>query len=81
MHRHDVAGLREGDYYPPLLELVAADIEIVGQGRVSVHEINDRVHNLDEEDGLIGLVMQIGDFYNAVSHTDAVYRVLRHFET
>ena len=47
---------------------------------MSVHEIDVHLHNLDEEDGLISLVMNIGDYYGAVSHTDAVYRVLRHFE-
>jgi ATP-dependent DNA helicase UvrD/PcrA len=80
MHRHDVAGLREGDYYPPLLELVAADIAIVGRGPASVEEIDEHLHNLDEEDGLVRLVTEIGDYYGAVSHTDAVYRVFRHFE-
>jgi hypothetical protein len=29
MHKHDVAGLAAGDYYPPLLELVGGDLLIV----------------------------------------------------
>jgi hypothetical protein len=39
MHRHAVAGLQEGwDYYPALIELMAADLHLLGRER-SKHDI------------------------------------------
>lgn len=80
MHRHDVAGLKDGDYYPPLLDIVVDDILALDGRVVDRRDVDVRLHALDESDGLIGEVLLRADYYNAVSHNDLVYRVLRHFE-
>lgn len=80
MHRHPVAGLREGwDYYPPLIEVMAADLELLGHKGIKREDIEQRLHALDETDGILGEALAIGNYYNAVSHTDLVHRVLTHF--
>lgn len=80
MHRHPVAGLQEGwDYYPALIEVIEADLDLLGHNGIKKEDIEKRLHELDEEDGLLGEGLAIGDYYNAVSHTDLVYRVLKHF--
>ena len=80
MHSHDVAGLSDGDYYPPLLELVVGDVLIVDGRTITAEEINERLHNLDVSDDVIDVALARGDYYRSVSHNEAVYRVLRHFE-
>jgi superfamily I DNA/RNA helicase len=80
MHSHNVAGLADGDYYPPLLELVVEDALIVDGHAITPDEINEHLHNLDTSDDVIEVALQRADYYGAVSHNDVVYRVLRHFE-
>ena len=80
MHRHPVAGLREGwDYYPALIEVIAADLELLGRKGIKKDDIEQRLHDIDESDGILGEALAVGNFYNAVSHTDLVRRVLTHF--
>jgi superfamily I DNA/RNA helicase len=80
MHRHAVAGLQEGwDYYPGLIEVIAADLQVLGREGIVGDEIEGRLHDLDDSDGVITAALEIGNYYNAVSHTDLVTRVLRHF--
>jgi len=80
-HRVPLEGLTTGfDYYPPLLLLVAEDIRLLGNGEVGDRDLERALHNLDDSDGLISRVLQLGSYYNAVSHSDVVYRVLRHLE-
>lgn len=53
MHRHAVAGLQEGwDYYPALIEVMAADLHLLGRER-SKHDIERCLHDLDDGDGVI----------------------------
>jgi len=80
MHSHDVAGLASGDYYPPLLELVIEDLLLVDGRTITPEEINEHLHQLDTNDDVIDVTLGRADYYNAVSHNDVVYRVLRHFE-
>jgi superfamily I DNA/RNA helicase len=80
LHRHLADGLEPGfHYYPPLLHLLADDLALIGK-HWSVEELARALHDLDETGGEIAEVMRLGSYYNAVSHTDVVYRVLRHFE-
>jgi superfamily I DNA/RNA helicase len=80
LHRHAVEGLREGwDYYPPLLELVEYDLALLGRPATK-KTIEAGLHNLEDADGAVQDALGLGNYYNAVSHTDLVYRVLRHFE-
>lgn len=80
MHQHNVAGLQTGDYYPPLMSVVVVDLDILEGRDVKPRDIEERLHNLDTADGLIGSALSTADYYGAVSHTDLVYRVLSHFE-
>lgn len=81
IHRHPVAGLREGwDYYPPLIELIADDLQLLDRAAATKNLIEARLHNLDEADGVVAAALELGEYYNAVSHTDLVFRALRHFE-
>lgn len=81
IHRHPVAGLQEGwDYYPPLLDLITRDLQLLGRPSRTKSQIEACLHNLDEASGTIDATLDLGNYYNAVSHTDLVYRALRHFE-
>ena len=37
------------------------------------------VHNLDDSGGIVTAALEVGRYYNGVSHTDLVHRVLKHF--
>jgi superfamily I DNA/RNA helicase len=79
MHRHPVAGLQEGwDYYPGLIEVMAADLELLGRKGIKKADIEQRLHDLDGKDGILSEALAVGNYYNAVSHTDLVHRVLMH---
>jgi ATP-dependent DNA helicase UvrD/PcrA len=76
-----LAGLGKGlDYYPPLFLLFAEDMRLLGDGQIGVRDLERALHTLDDEHGLISRIMELGSYYNAVSHADVVYRVLRHLE-
>jgi superfamily I DNA/RNA helicase len=80
LHKNLPEGLEpDWHYYPPLLGLVADDL-----ARLDHHwtksSIERAVHTLDETDGSISEALRLASYYNAVSHTDVVYRGLRHFE-
>jgi ATP-dependent DNA helicase UvrD/PcrA len=78
MHQH-VGGLQSADLYPLLPELLVEDLAITGRRSTSTDEIEEHLHRLDTEDGLISDVMAAADYYKAVAFTDLVYRVLEHF--
>ncbi|UUY01591.1 UvrD-helicase domain-containing protein [Svornostia abyssi] len=80
MHQHDVAGLQEGDYYPPLFQLLLEDLRVLDGPDLTVKDVEHRLHQLNTEGGALDAVLERADYYNAVSHTDLVYRVLGHFE-
>ena len=81
LHRNPVEGLQAGwDYYPHLLELLADDLHARGRSDVKKSDLERCLHNLEDDQGLVGEAMAIGEYYNAVSHTDLVFRVVRHFE-
>jgi ATP-dependent DNA helicase UvrD/PcrA len=81
LHRHAVEGLSEGwDYYPPLLELIEVDLGLL-ETPATKRTIEAGLHNLDDSDGVVSATLLLGNYYNAVSHTDLVYRVLRHFQS
>lgn len=71
---HDV------DYYPPLREIFVEDIAAIDGVQLSPQDVDNAFHNLDDSSPNIDRALRSGAYYNAVSHTDAVYRVLRHLE-
>ncbi len=81
MHLNSTEGLVGSfDYYPPFLDLVAQDLQLLGQPDVTEEDLERALHNLDDSGALIRDTLRLGDYYKAVSHTDVVYRMLRFFE-
>lgn len=81
LHRNPVEGLRDDwHYYPPLMDLVTYDLDLIDGPSPTYREIDRALHTLDDADGFITAALDASNYYNAVSHTDLVYRVLRHFE-
>ena len=79
MHSHAMDGLNaQWVYYPPLFMLLEQDFLSLGI-EVEKGAVEHLLHDLAEEDWLVEVAIGIGDYYNAVTHTDLVYRVLRHF--
>ena len=54
--------------------MLAADL-----GSFDGKAIENAFHSLDDSDRLITACVELGDYYSAVAHSDAVYRVLAHF--
>jgi superfamily I DNA/RNA helicase len=80
-YKLSIDGLARGfDYYPPLLVLIAEDMRLLDRGHSADRELERALRLLDDGEGLITSVLELGTYYNTVSHTDVVYRVLSHFE-
>lgn len=80
LHRHPIDDLREGwRYYPLLLELIAHDLALIGRVDNS-DTIKRALHTLDDGDHVITEALRLGSYYNGVSHTDVVCRMLLHFD-
>jgi ATP-dependent DNA helicase UvrD/PcrA len=78
LHKHAAPGISNGvDYYPPALRIFAEDRTAVDGEPTLVEAIESALHNLEEGDILVGAALRSGDYYDAVGHTDAVYRMLR----
>lgn len=71
---------RRFEYYPPILEVIAKDFDILGQQKCKKEDIEKAFFSLKDKD-LIKSTINIGDYYNAGGHTDSVYRVIRFFES
>jgi superfamily I DNA/RNA helicase len=71
---HDV------DYYPPLTRILAADVGVLLQRNVTQSDLEAVLHTLAETDEILAAAIRCGDYYNAVGHTDAVFRMVRHFD-
>jgi superfamily I DNA/RNA helicase len=79
-HRLPIEGLtRRFHYYPPLMILLAEDVRLLGRD-VRVQDVEGAFHTMDDDDGLLSAFLDLGTYYDAVAHTDVVYRVLLHVE-
>jgi hypothetical protein len=67
-------------YYTPLLLLYSEDIRIIDGALLKPLQIGGLFRSLADDEQLLHLALSRGGFYNAVSHDDAVYRVLRAME-
>ncbi len=75
----DCPGITRGvDYYPPFRLIVDEDAAILA-GPLPAGAIERAYMYLDDAAGHATLGMRIGDYYDAVGHTDGVYRVCRAF--
>lgn len=76
-----IEGLDGGwTYYPQLVNLLAEDLALLGEADTSPKEIDRRFHTIDERDGVVDRVLELGTYYNAAGHNDVVLRELRHLE-
>ena len=81
VHRLGVRGISPGfDFYPPLPEILASDLRLLGWAAVGEENLKKRFQDLDETAGVIAKATELGDYYDAASFIDIVYRVLRHLE-
>jgi superfamily I DNA/RNA helicase len=78
MHHH-VVGLGDADLYPLLFDLLIEDLATTGRRKTTKNEIEEHLHTLDTQDGLVADLLAAADYYNGVSFPDLVYRVLDHF--
>ena len=79
LHKHPSEGLRPGwHYYPQLLDLIGYDLALIGRA-ANVAEIEMTLQTVDTSTNVINETLRLGTYYNAVSHIDAVSRVLLHF--
>ena len=60
--------------------MLTSDLRILGRDVITQKEVEACLHDLDDTHKIITDALALGNYYNAVSHTDLVYRVLRHFE-
>jgi len=70
----------EFEYFPMLFEVIEADFNILELDRNNNESIERCFFGL-KDDKVIRSTIKIGDYYNAASHSDSAYRVIRHFES
>lgn len=68
------------DYYPPLTEILATDTSAILAGKVTKWDVEAVLHTRDSENDILVTAVQCGDYYDAVGHTDGVYRMVRYFD-
>ncbi len=79
VHQLQVEGLTSSfDYYPALQTLLCDDLRIMHAEEIDGSGLDQRLHDMDESDGVIHRALAIGDYYDATSHTDIVYRAVLH---
>lgn len=79
LHQHPSGGLTAGfEYLPTLFELLAKDLNILDVGEnVGSDDIDRIFQDLHEDHPILHQVVDLGAFYNAVSHADVVYRAFK----
>lgn len=66
-------------YYASLLEILADDLNVVFGMECVEDDVQEAFQKLETGSGIIRAALICGNYYNAVSPDDSVYRVLRHF--
>jgi hypothetical protein len=78
LHGHGAHGVSQGcDYYPSLTDILSADATIVLGQEVGYWDVEGVLHEMQESD-VLDSAMASGTYYDAVGHTDSVYRVVQH---
>lgn len=70
---------RSFKFYPPLLELVSSDLSWLAGLDVSPQAIQVAFNTLNESSSEVAQALASGDYYDSVSYSDSVYRLLRHY--
>ncbi|MBU4375162.1 AAA family ATPase [Patescibacteria group bacterium] len=77
LHHISVDGIDTSfNYFPKLPLLIDSDSAFIG---VNLEKFEEAFHTLTEDERVI-FYLERGNYYNAVSHSDAVYRVLKYFQ-
>lgn len=77
LHRISVDGIDTNfHYYPKLPLLIDSDSALIG---VNLEKFDEAFHTLTEDERIVFYLTR-GNYYNAVSHSDAVFRVLKYFQ-
>jgi hypothetical protein len=80
LHNMDVPGITRGvDYFPHLALILEIDAGFI-RDDVPTHAIERAFMYLDDSQGYPSTALRIGNYYNAVGHTDSVYRVYQALE-
>jgi hypothetical protein len=75
LHNMDVPGItRDVDYFPTFGLILDTDIHLI-RDAVPEKAVERAFMYLDDSEGIASAAISIGDYYNAVGHTDSVYRV------
>jgi superfamily I DNA/RNA helicase len=81
LHEVRVEGLSPSfKYYPQLPWIYAVDLSSL-EREASVEDIYRAFHTLNNANDVIERCIRSGNYYDSAGHDDAVFRVLRHFET
>lgn len=67
-------------YFPSLPKLVLRDLAALGQPGLAEHDLERPIRLMEQDSALVQRVLEIGNYYDTVAHTDVVYRVQRHLE-
>jgi hypothetical protein len=67
-------------YYPFLTDIIDSDLHWIGPEDVSTDDIERSIRSLDEGSETIGVAERSSEYYRAVGHDLAVFRVLKHFQ-
>lgn len=75
LHNMDVPGITRGvDYFPGFGTIVEADLALTHES-IPNDALERAYMYLDDSQGVASAGVAIGDYYDAVGHTDSVYRV------
>ncbi len=81
LHRYGPGRISHNvDYYPPLTQILAADATHLLGRHIRDWDVEGAFHTLDESNQVLAAALNAGDYYDAVGHTDSVYRLVRHFD-
>jgi len=80
LHETAVDGLTSSfSYYPALPYVVAQDCEFLLEQSIGEAAVESVFQNIGES-SLLECAVVLGSYYDAVSHNDAVYRMLKYYE-
>jgi superfamily I DNA/RNA helicase len=80
LHSRGADGVTKAfDYYPAIDTIYESDLLLTLEEQ-SGHDVADILMNLREDDQALAAILRSGTYYDAVGHTDSVYRVLRYLQ-
>ncbi|MGH2655696.1 MAG: UvrD-helicase domain-containing protein [Actinomycetota bacterium] len=80
LRANSVPGIGRGfTFYPPLFELVSSDLAWLSGVDVAPQGIALAFNTLNERAPEVAQALASGNYYDAVTYSDSVYRLLRHY--